>query len=77
MRMAMLMSFTSVIRVGRSLMRMAILMSFTSEIRVGRSYNDKVLCTAIVPFQVSEVYLSARAQDKWAGSFLRVIFSHI
>ena len=42
MRMAMLMSFTSVIRVGRSLMRMAILMSFTSVIRLGRSYNDKV-----------------------------------
>ena len=31
-------------------MRMAILMRFTSVIRVGRSYNDKVLCTAIVPF---------------------------
>ena len=50
MRMAMLMSFTSVIRVGRSLMRMAILMSFKSVIRVGRSYNVKVLCTTIVPF---------------------------
>lgn len=50
MRMAMLMSFTSVIRVGRSLMRTAILMSFTSVIRVGRSYNVKVLCTTIVPF---------------------------
>ena len=53
-------------------MRMTMLMSFTSAILVGSSYNDKVPCTAGVPFLFDasvRSFLSARAQDKWARHF--------